>query len=206
LNITALNFCKKNHILYLAYFPNNEVKVGTAVYERRYERLLEQGAVYALLVAKANGKIIRFIEKQIAELGISSRVSNNYKIKNIMNYESEYEIENILMKKYMFVKSNVMNNVCDYFMKPEFVNNGHLLYDVCLNRNAPSENDLFGNRVSILNSKCDNRYEIVSNMEIFNGNFISVIGNIAIYKKNNKYFAVNIKEFYGWQIEIDLNV
>ena len=59
----AKQFCNQEHYVYLAYFPNDKLKVGTAVYYRRYERLLEQGAIYSIFLAKTkNGKLARKLE------------------------------------------------------------------------------------------------------------------------------------------------
>ena len=46
--------------MYLAYFANDKLKVGTAASYRRYERLLEQGALYSIFLAKVpNGRLAR---------------------------------------------------------------------------------------------------------------------------------------------------
>ena len=62
----AKKFCNQEHYVYLAYFSNDKLKVGTAVYYRKYERLLEQGAIYSIFLAKTkNGKLERRLETEI---------------------------------------------------------------------------------------------------------------------------------------------
>ena len=69
--------------MYLAYFSNDKLKVGTASSYRRYERLLEQGALYSIFLAKVpNGRLARRIESEVSRLGVTTRVNASYKIKN----------------------------------------------------------------------------------------------------------------------------
>lgn len=56
-NDAAKKFCNEEHYVYLAYFANDKFKVGTAASYRRYERLLEQGALYSIFLAQTpNGR------------------------------------------------------------------------------------------------------------------------------------------------------
>ena len=67
-NSNVLKYCNMPHYVYLAYFPNNKIKVGTASETKKYIRLLEQGALYSIFIAKTpNGKIARQIEKNIID-------------------------------------------------------------------------------------------------------------------------------------------
>lgn len=64
-----------NHLLYLASHGPGLVKVGVARRERHEQRLLEQGAAAALLLAAADGREVRFLETQIRRLGLRDRFS-----------------------------------------------------------------------------------------------------------------------------------
>jgi hypothetical protein len=63
----------QNHAVYLASWSPGIVKVGVARWERRYERLAEQGARAALIVGRADGKEARLLESHIKWLGTGRR-------------------------------------------------------------------------------------------------------------------------------------
>src|ERR1035437_9835934 len=54
----------ENHAVYLAAFGPGIFKVGVARWERRFERLAEQGARLALIVARDDGQQVRRVESQ----------------------------------------------------------------------------------------------------------------------------------------------
>jgi hypothetical protein len=64
-----------NHIVYLAAHAPGLFKVGVARAERRQQRLLEQGAACAYVIARADGREARFLETQIRRLGIRDRLT-----------------------------------------------------------------------------------------------------------------------------------
>lgn len=72
-----------NHALYLASFAPGVVKVGVSRWERRSQRLLEQGARVALIVAQDDGQMIRRYETQIKKLGYRDRLSSVHKMQYI---------------------------------------------------------------------------------------------------------------------------
>jgi hypothetical protein len=57
-----------NHAVYLASFGPGAFKVGVARWDRRRERLLEQGARAAIIVARDDGQKVRRIESQVKRL------------------------------------------------------------------------------------------------------------------------------------------
>lgn len=57
-----------NHAVYLASFGPGAFKVGVARWERRRERLLEQGARAAIIIARDDGQMARRIESQVKRL------------------------------------------------------------------------------------------------------------------------------------------
>jgi hypothetical protein len=195
----ALDFCKKDHILYLAFFPNNLVKVGTAIYERRYERLLEQGAVFSFFIAQANGQHIRKIETAISKLGIVSQVLQSYKLKNIIGYPSIEQVKEILNERLQFIKKNLAENYLSFFITPEFNNFSHLIESLSMLPSTQIQYDLFGNPIEENKSQF---YEILQSKDNITGNIITVIGSIVVLQVDNKFFAVNFKDLYGWIVEI----
>jgi hypothetical protein len=74
------HLAKQQHI-YLAYFWPHTVKVGTAVEGREEIRLIEQDALYAVLVASATGHEIGKLERDIArQLGLTTSVRGRQKL------------------------------------------------------------------------------------------------------------------------------
>jgi len=69
-----------NHAVYLASFGHGILKVGVARWERRIERVIEQGARAALIVARDDGQIVRRVEQMIRKSGIPDRVDANTKL------------------------------------------------------------------------------------------------------------------------------
>lgn len=199
----ALEFCRKDHLLYLAYFPNNNIKIGTTVYERRYERLLEQGAIFSYFIAKTNGMDIRKIETTIAQLGVTPQVTQMYKIKNLLGYIDVEETKAILQEKLLFIKSKLNDNLLKYFIEPEFNDFGKLLTNLDIIPKPIIQYDLFGEpmKSNIVNSP----YEILEKVDSIYGNIITIIGSIAVLNLNNKFYALNLKEFFGWLVDIELD-
>lgn len=62
-----------NHAVYLASFGPGAIKVGVARWERRRARLIEQGALAALIVARDDGQQVRRLEATILGFGLADR-------------------------------------------------------------------------------------------------------------------------------------
>lgn len=69
-----------NHALYLANFGPGHPKVGVARWDRRAERLYEQGARAAIVIARDDGQKIRRAESQIRRFGIPDRLQMREKL------------------------------------------------------------------------------------------------------------------------------
>ena len=70
-----LERCAQEHVIYLAYFPPDTVKIGVAHGRRKYVRLYEQGALCALLVFSCpDGKTARRFESLIHRTGIKDKI------------------------------------------------------------------------------------------------------------------------------------
>jgi hypothetical protein len=70
----------ENHAVYLASFGPDLHKVGVARWERRHERVREQGARAALIIARDDGQMVRRLEQSIRRIGIPDRISPGAKI------------------------------------------------------------------------------------------------------------------------------
>ncbi len=78
---------ERPNILYIAGFFDGSIKVGTSASVRVQTRLLEQGAIYANLVAETpDGISVRILEDLITEkLGIGQAISTRKKIDGLLN-------------------------------------------------------------------------------------------------------------------------
>lgn len=70
----------ENHAVYLAAFGPGLHKVGVARWGRRRERVLEQGARAALIIARDDGQMVRRLEKMVSKTGIPDRIPPGQKI------------------------------------------------------------------------------------------------------------------------------
>ena len=78
---------QKENILYIAGFFDGSTKVGTSASNRIQTRLLEQGAIHAVLMAETpDGITVRLLEDLITEeLGIGQAVSIGKKLDGLLN-------------------------------------------------------------------------------------------------------------------------
>ena len=78
---------QKENILYIAGFFDGSTKVGTSASTRIHTRLLEQGAIHAVLVVETpDGITVRLLEDLITEeLGIGQAISIRKKIDGLLN-------------------------------------------------------------------------------------------------------------------------
>ena len=126
-----------------------------------------------------------------------------YKIKNLLGYIGVEEIKAILQEKLLFIRSKLNDNLLKYFIEPEFNDFGKLLTNLDIIPKPIIQYDLFGEpmKSNIVNSP----YEILQKVDSIYGNIITIIGSIAVLNLNNKFYALNLKEFFGWLVEIELD-
>ena len=95
---------EKENILYIAGFLDGSTKVGTSASSRIQTRLLEQGAIHAVLVVETpDGITVRLLEDLITkELGVGQAISTRRKIDGLLNplmKDSLQEELNIISKR-----------------------------------------------------------------------------------------------------------
>ena len=103
---------EKENILYIAGFLDGSTKVGTSASSRIQTRLLEQGAIHAVLVVETpDGITVRLLEDLITkELGVGQAISTRRKIDGLLNplmKESLQEELNIISKR---VKERILTS------------------------------------------------------------------------------------------------
>lgn len=195
----ARAFCHEGHHVYLAYFANDKLKVGTAASYRKYERLLEQGALYSIFLAQApNGRIARQLESRIANLGIASRVNVSYKMNNFVIDREQEEIDKMLAREYESILQRIDDNCKKYLIKPEYNNFTNISDKVKQNLLEESRQlNLFGG----MDEPEHKEYEKVSRPEHISGDIQATVGSLMLIKNNNRYSVVNMKNLEGWMID-----
>lgn len=167
--------------MYLAYFANDKLKVGTAASYRRYERLLEQGALYSIFLAKVpNGRLARKIESEVSRLGVTTRVNASYKINNFVIDKTQEEIEQMLMDEYQTILEKISEQCREYLIKPEYNNFTNISDKVRSNLLEESRQlNLFGG----MDEPERKEYDKVPKPENVDGDIKAVVGNLMLIKK-----------------------
>lgn len=203
-NKEVLSRCNHEHFVYLAFFPDNVVKVGVAHGRRKYLRLLEQGAIYSYIIAVCqSGKIARQLEDNIRALGIKDRVTSTYKIHNIKYFNLNHA-DDVLSKMYNLIIDNIgtLNSEEIQLIRPpeKYVQTDILsLLDEILIE-SPKQLTLWDSFDT--DTVEYDSIEILNNITTFRGQIIAFIGSIAILKKENQYYLHDFKQLYGREIHI----
>lgn len=195
----AKRFCKEGHHVYLAYFANDKLKVGTAASYRKYERLLEQGALYSIFLAEVpNGRLARKIENEVSKLGITTRVNASYKMNNFVIDRTDKEIGQMLMSEYETILSKINGENKQYFIKPEY-NNFTQISDI-VRQNLLQESmqlNFFGG----MDEPEHREYDKIAKPEKINGDIKAVVGSLLLVNNNNRYSVINMKSLEGWLVD-----
>ena len=173
-----LEYNKKNHVVYLAYFSPSHIKVGIASEKRAELRLFEQGARAAfILKTLPNAYLARELEHKIChgEYGVLERLLSEQKTNIFCNtkYDSEVALKTLnetLKSIDIPPESSFLEFDSKYF-------NGNI-YD-------------FEN------------LENIKSPEYLSGETVGMIGDAVMLKQNDTFFLVSIKKFISYEIEID---
>ena len=96
-----------NHIVYLAAFSPDLIKVGVARFDRRRERLREQGAVAGLIIARDDGQQVRRFETSIRKTGIPDRIAPTIKIGALSQKYEEKDVRELLSQALVHIKGRL---------------------------------------------------------------------------------------------------
>lgn len=120
-NENAKEIMESVHYIYLAYFPNGIIKVGTAVESRKYLRPLEQDAYACVLIAKSTGFKVQELEHAISsKLKITEFVKSEVKYKNILNKLNFDRASEELMSMYKKIRNVMDRDFSEWFIdEPE---------------------------------------------------------------------------------------
>lgn len=177
-NKKVKKFCQRPHFVYLVYFGQDIYKVGTAVEHRAIIRLLEQGASYSCFWAKADGRIARQIEYNIGKRGVKTKLNGKQKTRLFIHSESSNTIFSKLQEKL----DELINSLPEEFSK--------FLIEPIFNNFYPA------NLLNVL-------YQVSAPKDI-SGEIVAIVGSIALIKKDYSYIAINLKPFFGWLVDINI--
>lgn len=186
-NKVSKDYCETPHLVYLAYFPGEKLKVGTASIQRKESRLLEQGALHAMYIARTpSGKIARQIEKELMSNGVLGMVSTAYKMKNLTYTEDTSQIKALLFNKYENIKNMVSQNNAKYLISPEF-------------KSFPNILTILSKAIVQGDGNEQNQSKIVidKNPVVINGDFIFAVGKILAIKEEDRIVLIDTKKIEG---------
>lgn len=173
----AISYCSNDHHVYLAYYPGDLVKVGTTAAIRKEQRLLEQGAEFALIVATGDGMIVRAIEKACSTIGYTQLVRKDYKIKMLLEKSDLERASKVLIQAYHDIYNKLDKAHLRYFHEPELMNFAEKFQTKLIN-SLPA-------------------YVAVSpGLDIF-GEYVTIKGDILIFRQNHNLFAISLDQILG---------
>lgn len=203
----VLKYCNTPHYVYLAYFPNAKIKVGTASEIKKYNRLLEQGAIFSIFIAKTpTGKIARQIEKSIIDNGITGAVTTSYKMKNIVFDSEEMLIKKELIEKYKNILNLFFGDNKKYLIEPEFNSFNKIKEKIDNNMlSIDMQVSLFDERNEQIKP-----YIIKRELNRIFGKYLFCIGKVLAVENNGVIELIDTKKMEGYLFEFenikDLNV
>lgn len=199
-NKDVLKYCNTTHYVYLACFPNGKIKVGTASEIKKYNRLLEQGALYSIFLAKTpSGKIARQIEKNIIDGGVPGAVTTSYKMKNIIFKDDPLTIKKQLLNKYKEILKNISSDNNQYLIEPEFnafneiqkkINNNMLMKAEQLN--------LFDEIITY-----EKPYTIKKDINKISGKYLFAVGKILVLENDGIIELIDTKKMEGYLFDFE---
>lgn len=113
------------HIIYLAFFAENLVKVGVSKNSRKTLRQIEQGSIASLFIAETpDGIAARQIETLLRQSGLSDKVQITQKQKAFHSDLSVEEVEKFLREKFAVHRKSLdtYKHLREFISsKPEFI-------------------------------------------------------------------------------------
>ena len=193
-NKDALKYCNTPHYVYIAYFANDKIKVGTASEFRKYDRLIGQGAIFSIFIAKTStGKVARQIEKCIIDNGISGLVTTIYKMKNLTFNNSNLLIKKVLLNKYEEIMHYIPSQYIKYMINPEF--NYFSVIKEKIDENIYIEDE----QLTFFPKKSEQKKCIIKkDYEIINGKYLFSIGKILAIENNGIVELIDTKKIEGY--------
>lgn len=185
--------CSQEHIIYLAYFPYNTVKVGVAHSRRKLIRLYEQGALYALLAFSCtDGKTARQFESLIHMNGIKDKITSNYKLRHLVHFNLSYAQETLNAAYHTILDKIPLLSGVTPVNPPEEVVQADVLEVLKEIPVGYQQLTLWGDTEG-----GDIEAKVLDTIDGFQGELKILSGNIAILKKNSQYYLFDFKNIVG---------
>jgi len=166
------------HVVYLAYFAPSKIKVGIASKGRMAIRLLEQGARAAVVLREfSDAYQARNLEKHLHE---TKKIPDNFKALEKLKFMSEYTY------KFEDALRGLDKIICEIGITP--------IRDVI----DLSTYYFYGKDYHIK----DINIPIGKNADIVCGKCLGMIGDVMIVEQKSKYFAISIKKYVSYLVDI----
>jgi archaellin len=184
-------YCKKPHIIYLAAFSEDKIKVGTSYDKTFINRIIEQGPIIVCKVGTVPNKFIAGnLEKAISqEYNITERIPTSIKEDLLFKKINEENILNNLKQIVNSFKTSTNEIITnDLIVQPEYIN----MSKYC---NISYLKNLKGNI---------SKYSYKEG-ELIKGEVKANIGSFSIVEFNDYQYLVNIKKLVGWVIDTEIS-
>lgn len=147
-----------DHVVYLAYFSDDTIKVGVSLWQRREIRVTEQGAIACVFIAKCSGTMARNLEKRIrTTIGFTEWVRLSTKLKALCKNEpsetkAKRALEAAFEKVVRLAPSSVLFDAPEfYYLFPRYgVSSDVFSSDIFLVKKASGGSTLSGTLKGIL--------------------------------------------------------
>jgi len=181
LSVQQAELNKKPHLLYLAYFSSETVKVGISNAERGLARLLEQGARSAVILETfPSANVARQYEAQIARLpGLCESVQLRKKAQILV--ENSYD-EVVARQKLEQVTTAIQRALNVQFSNPQFAE----LSSAMINGAALSSCTAIE----------------LWNQPRLSGTFVGLLGQLLIMKQQSRLLVTPMKQYLGNYVTI----
>jgi len=183
--IPELNYyCKNRHIIYIAFFSPDHVKVGISSVDNFENRIIEQGPFIVMKVIEVQDKFAaREMEDELSDyLNIPERVSSLDKEEILL---SDYESKSIIKKAIQIRKKlqqSPYNNITDVELNDLIYMSHRYNYD-------------------LLGKKLYNF--IYTKKLLIEGDVVSNIGSLTILKQGENQYILNLDKLKGWVLDTD---
>jgi hypothetical protein len=181
----AREFLQQKHYVYLAYFPHDIIKVGTASEGRKIDRLYEQGAFCAYFIASQRGFEIQRIERYISTTcDVVESVPMKQKFKHLFDKINADMIKKQLMEKFNHIKKKLKESEFSGWLlkKPEFISLDYKILQGFNNQHLAN-------------------IEWLSNINFLGGKIITVKGRFIILENNGNFYTIDGKSLIGELVE-----
>lgn len=176
-NDDVRQYLNQLHFVYLAFFPPDKVKVGTASESRKIDRMYDQGAYFYTFIAKTFGMDIQQIERYISKkTSLVESVMLSHKFKFL-----GYKVNETKAKEILESKKNEVKKCLD---GTEFED---LLID---------EDKIFQ-----IEQNSYNNIELKKEFSKLGGRVVDVVGRLIIIENYGNLFAVDGKKLPGTVVE-----